>query len=303
MAGVDFHAHYFSASFFRALAEKSPLPGTVASRLAAVAKTTGIELPPEEDTAHLARWMAELDRHALEHVCLFASAPEEIPAVCAAAERSAGRISAFALVDPRAEGAAAKVRALLEAGKIRGVLVFPALHHFDVGGEVARPLLQALADHRAVLYVHCGLLVVKLRDLLGLPRTQDLAFANPLSVVPAANAFPAVRFVIPHFGAGFFRETLMAGAQSENVLVDTSSSNSWMSTHVPRLDLAAVFEAALRVFGPDRILFGTDSGTFPAGWRADRMKEQRAALVALKVGPGERERIFGQNARAILGLR
>ena len=73
--------------------------------------------------------------------------------------------------------------------------------------------------------------------------------------------------------------------------------------HLPRLDLAAVFEAALSVFGPDRILFGTDSGTFPAGWRADRMKDQRAALVALKTGPGEREKIFGGNARAILGLR
>jgi len=160
MSGIDFHAHFFSATYFRALAEKSPLPGSVEARLAAVAKKTGIELPPEDDAAHLARWMAELDKNAIEHVCLFASAPEEIPVVCAAAERSAGRISAFALVDPRAEGAAAKVRALLEARKIRGALVFPALHHFDVGGEAARPLLQALADHRAVLYVHCGMLVV-----------------------------------------------------------------------------------------------------------------------------------------------
>jgi len=303
MAGIDFHSHFFSASFFRALAEKSPLPGTVETRLAQVAARAGLELPPDDDTAHLARWMAELDRHAVEHLCTFASAPEEIPAVCAAAERSGGRISAFALVDPRAEGAAARVRALLEAGRVRGALVFPALHHFDVGRAEARPLLQALSDHRAVLFVHCGMLVVKLRDLLGLPRTQDLAYASPLSLIPAANAFPAVRFVIPHFGAGFFRETLIAGAQCQNILVDTSSSNSWMSMHVPKLDLAAVFEATLAVFGPDRILFGTDSGTFPAGWRADRMKEQRAALVAIKTGPGEREKIFGGNARAILGLR
>lgn len=302
MSGIDFHSHFFSASFFRALAEKSPLPGTVETRLEMVARTAGIDLPADDD-AHLARWIADLDRHAVEHLCTFASAPEEIPAVCAAAERSGGRLSAFAVVDPRAEGAAGKIRALLEAGKIRGALVFPALNHFEVGGEEARPLLQALSDHRAVLFVHCGMLVVKLRDLLGLPRTQDLAYANPLSVIPAANAFPAVRFVIPHFGAGFLRETLMAGGQSENILVDTSSSNSWVTTHVPKLDLGSVFQAALAVFGADRILFGTDSGTFPAGWRADRMKEQRAALVAIKVSPGDREKIFGGNARTILGLR
>jgi predicted TIM-barrel fold metal-dependent hydrolase len=302
MASVDFHSHYFSAAFFRALAAKSPVEGTVESRLAEVARKTGIEIPPSDDTAHLARWLAELETHDVEHLCTFASAPEEIPTVCAAAERSGGRLSAFALVDPRAEGAADRIRVLLEGKKIRGALVFPALHHFQVGGDVARPLLRALADHRAILFVHCGMLVVKLRDLLGLPRTQDLAFASPLSVVPAANAFPSIRFVIPHFGAGFFRETLMAGAQCDNVFVDTSSSNSWMATHVPRLDLETVFGHALEVFGPSRILFGTDSGTFPAGWRADRLKEQRAALVALAIGAGERERIFGGNAREILGL-
>lgn len=303
MSGIDFHSHFFSATFFRALAEKSPLPGTVETRLSALAKKTGIDLPPADDAAHLARWIAELDRHEVEHLCTFASAPEEIPVVCEAAARSNGRISAFALVDPRVEGAAAKIRGLLEAGRIRGALVFPALHHFHVGGDAARPLLEALSEHRAVLFVHCGMLVVKLRDLLRLPRTQDLSYASPLSVIPAANAFPAVRFVIPHFGAGFFRETLMAGAQGDNVFVDTSSSNSWMAMHVPRLDLPSVFEQTLSVFGPERVLFGTDSGTFPAGWRADRQQEQRAALVALKVGPGEREKVFGGNARALLGLR
>ncbi len=302
MGVVDFHSHFFSATFFRALAERSPLPGDPASRLAAVAGKAGIELPSDDTAAHLARWIGELDRHGVEHLCTFASAPEEIPAVCEAAALSQGRLSAFALVDPRAEGAAAKVRELLERKRIRGVLVFPAMHHFLVGGPEARPLLGALADHGAVIFVHCGLLVVKLRDLLGLPRPQDLAYADPLSLIPAANAFPGVRFVIPHFGAGFFRETLMAGAQCANVFVDTSSSNSWMATQVPRLDLAGVFERTLEVFGPERILFGTDSNTFPAGWRADRLQEQRAALVSIRASASDRERILGGNARKLLGL-
>jgi predicted TIM-barrel fold metal-dependent hydrolase len=163
-------------------------------------------------------------------------------------------------------------------------------------------LLEALSDHGAVLFVHCGLLVVKLRDLLGLPRPQDLAFASPLSVIPAANAFPRVRFVIPHFGAGFFRETLMAGAQCGNVFVDTSSSNSWTATQSPAPTLAEVFERALEVFGPERILFGTDSNTFPAGWRADRWKEQQDALDAANASGTDREKIFRGNAARLLAL-
>ncbi len=222
--------------------------------------------------------------------------------MCEAAARSKGRLSAFALIDPRTPGASEKVRGMLEAKKIRGVLVFPAMHHFWIGGAEARPLLEALSEHGAVLFVHCGLLVVKLRDLLDLPRPQDLAFANPLSVIPAANAFPRVRFVIPHFGAGFFRETLMAGGQCSNVFVDTSSSNSWIATQSPTPTLAEVFERALEVFGPERVLFGTDSNTFPSGWRADRWREQQDALAAAHASGSDREKVFGGNARRLLAL-
>ena len=302
MSLIDFHSHFFSAPFFRALAERSPLPGDPASRLAAVSKKTGIELPGDDVAAHLARWTAELDRHGVDHLCTFASDPAEIPAVCEAAALSKGRLSAFAVVDPKVAGAPEKIRGLLEAKKIRGVLVFPAMHHYRIGDPEVRPLLEVLAAHKAVIFVHCGLLVVKLRDLLGLPRVQDVAFADPLSVVPAANAFPQVSFVIPHFGAGMFRETLMAGAMCGNVHVDTSSSNSWTSTQSPPPTLAEVFERTLEVFGPERILFGTDSNTFPRGWRADRLADQQEALAAANASDSDREKIFGGNARRLLLL-
>jgi len=302
MRTVDFHSHFFSAPFFRALAERSPLPGDVDARLAAVAKKTGIELPSAGLSARLARWIAELDRQEVEHLCTFASDPAEIPTVCEAAAMSKGRLSAFAVVDPKVAGAAEKMRGLLEAKRIRGVLLFPAMHGYRVCDAEARPLLDAVAAHDGIVFVHCGVLIVKLRDLLGLPRPMDLAYADPLFVIPAANAFPRARFVIPHFGAGMFRETLMAGSMCGNVFVDTSSSNTWTATQTPPPSLAEVFERALGVFGPERILFGTDSNTFPAGWRADRLAEQREALGAALASEADREKIFGGNARRLLLL-
>jgi len=299
---VDFHSHFFSAPFFRALAERSPLPGDVDARLAAVAKKTGIELPSADLSAHLARWIAELDRQEVEHLCTFASDPAEIPAVCEAAAMSKGRLSAFAVVDPKVAGAAERIRGLLEAKKIRGVLLFPAMHGYRVCDAEARPLLDAVAAHDGIVFVHCGVLIVKLRDLLGLPRPMDLAYADPLFVIPAANAFPRARFVIPHFGAGMFRETLMAGSMCGNVFVDTSSSNTWTATQTPPPTLAEVFERALSVFGPERILFGTDSNVFPAGWRTDRFAEQREALGAALASEEDREKVFGGNARRLLLL-
>lgn len=302
MRVIDAHSHFFSRVYFETLAAQSPLPGTVAQRLDDLSKRAAVEIPPAPVAKHLARWIAEMDRANVEHLCTFASVAQELPTVVEAAALSNGRLSAFALVDPRVEGAAERIRGLLEQGKIRGALVFPALHHYRIDGPEAAGLLRVLDAQRALLYVHCGLLVVKLRDLLGIPRTQDLRFADPLHVIPAANAHPALTFVIPHFGAGFFRETLFAGAQCPNVYVDTSSSNSWTSTQAPALGLEDVFARALDVFGSRRLLFGTDSNVFPAGWRRDRLTEQHTLLDDLGVSVPDQELVFHGNIRRVLRL-
>jgi uncharacterized protein len=302
MRVIDAHSHFFSRTYFETLAAQSPLPGTVAHRLDDLARLEGLEIPSPDPEAHLARWVAELDRSHVEHLCTFASVGQELPTVVEAAALSGGRLSAFALVDPRVGGIADHVNELLEQGKLRGALLFPALHHYHVDGPEAAGLLRVLAAHRALLFVHCGLLVVRLRDLLEIPRTQDVRYADPLDLIPAANAHPGLTFVVPHFGAGFFRETLMAGTQCANVLVDTSSSNSWTSTQAPVVTLRDVFARALDVFGASRVLFGTDSNVFPAGWRRDRLAQQRDVLDELGLGTQEQEQIFHGNARRVLRL-
>ena len=297
----DFHAHFFARPFFEALAAQSPLEGSPEEKLAGVCAKTGIELPSEDLGAHTARWLAELDRHGVARMAAFASLPEEAPAVAEAAREAEGRLVPFSLVNPLLEDAPAKVERLISELGFRGVLMFPAMHHYAIDGPEARAVFEVLARHSAPAFVHCGLLVVKLRDLLGLPRVQDIQFANPLSLIPAANAHPAVPFVIPHFGAGLFREALLAGAQCENVYVDTSSTNSWRRTQPGAPDLAQVFERALEVFGAERVLFGTDSNVFPAGWRAERLAEQREAMGALDVSEEDQAAIFGGNAARLIG--
>ncbi len=300
MRVIDFHSHFFSRPFFDALAAASPRPGSIEEKLAAVSNATGIELPSPDLATHLARWVADLDAKGVEHLVTFASLPEEVPAVAEAAATSGGRITAMALVNPSVEGSPERVAGLLEKG-FRGILTFPAMHHFHPAGGELRAVLGVLAERKAICYVHCGLLVVKLRDLLGLPRPYDLSYSNPLGVIPVANAFPDVTFVIPHFGAGFFRETLMVGAQCSNVVVDTSSTNSWVTTQPAPLTLRDVFARTLAVFGPERVLFGTDSNVFPAGWRAERLDEQREILGGLELASADQELIFSGNAERLLG--
>jgi uncharacterized protein len=298
---IDFHSHLFSWPFFEALAKLSPLAGSVDDKLAAAAAKAKLELPDRELRNHLARWTAEWDRNDVAHAVSFASLPEEAPALAEAARLANGRITPFALVNPLADGAAAKVRTLFGQG-FRGILLFPAMHKFDLAGAEAAAVFEAVDEANAIAVVHCGLLQVKLRDLLAIPRPYDLRFADPLHLVPAANRFRKARFVIPHFGAGMLRETLMLGSQCENVFVDSSSSNSWLATQESGLDLAAVFTRALGVFGRERVLFGTDSSTLPRGWRNDLLAAQRAALARAGVDAATQDAIFDGNARRLLGL-
>ncbi|HZL99259.1 MAG TPA: amidohydrolase family protein, partial [Planctomycetota bacterium] len=297
----DAHTHFFSRPFFRALAGMSALGEEPEALIARVAAQAKLQLPDENVAVHRDRWLAEMERHGVARMVSFASVPAEAETVAEAARGSGGRLIPYTLVNPKDEKAPGFAEKALGSLGMRGLLTFPAMHHFRPNDACMQPILELARKHKAPVIVHCGLLRVKLRDLLGVPRPYDLAYANPLDIIPAANRFRDLTFVVPHFGAGFLRETLMLGMQCENVCVDTSSSNDWMATHPStagesgHLTLATVFRRALDVFGAERILFGTDSSTFPRGWRADIKDAQLAALEAAGAKGAALDAIMGGN--------
>lgn len=298
---IDFHTHFFSRAYFEALAQLSPQPGPNADKIARAARELAIEVPPASHDDHLRRWLKEMERYGVQHMVSFASVPGEAEILAECMPRAAGRISAMAVLDPRAKGAAARTRELLDCG-FSGLLLFPAMHRFRLDGPELSAVLDVLDQDGAVAIVHCGMLQIRVRDHFGIPRDYDPSLANPLHLIPAADRHPRTNFVIPHFGAGMFRETLMAGTHCPNVYVDTSSSNSWTSTQEASLRLADVFERALGVFGSQRVLFGTDSSVFPRGWRNDVLVAQREALGACGLDARAKGHILHANAAQLLRL-
>ncbi len=117
---------------------------------------------------------------------------------------------------------------------------------------------------------------------------------NPLDLIPVALDHPDLPILIPHFGAGFLRETLMAADLCPNILLDTSSSNGWIR-YFPSLTLDQVFERAFRVAGAARILFGSDSSYFPRGWNSQIFEAQKDCLERLQVSEADQEKIIGGN--------
>jgi predicted TIM-barrel fold metal-dependent hydrolase len=278
----DAHCHFFSTPFFAALGGDP-----------ALAK---LEWDPPGTAESLAdRWVAELDRHRVTRAAVVASVPGDAASVAAAVARHPSRFVGFFMVDPTQPGAAAHAWQSIDRDGMHAICLFPAMHRFSIHDERVRGIFDMAASKPGtVVFVHCGVLSVGVRKKLGLPSPFDIRFGNPLDLHAVALAYPQVPIIIPHFGAGLFREALMVGDLCPNVLFDTSSSNTWIR-YQAGLTLGGAFRQALAVLGPDRLLFGSDSSFFPRGWVRDVHEQQSAALDELRVSAEVREKVFGGN--------
>ena len=235
----------------------------------------------------------------MKRAALIASVPGDEASVAAAVRAFPERFYGYFMVDPTAAGAAERIQTALAGGSLHCICLFPAMHRYSIQDERVRPILESAAHAGAAIFVHCGVLTVGVRAKLGLPPPFDMRFSNPIDLHPVALAFPKLRFVVPHFGAGYFREALMLCDLCPNVYLDTSSSNSWMR-YQPDLDLAGVFRRALDVVGPRRLLFGSDSSFFPRGWHAAVFEAQVQALQQIGISQADAQQIFGGNLESFL---
>jgi predicted TIM-barrel fold metal-dependent hydrolase len=280
----DAHIHFFSPGFFAALGATKD----------AVAKI-GFDDPVSTE-ALADRWVAELDTHGVARAALMASLPGDADSVAIAVLRHPSRFVGFFMVDPCRDDAVTYATRALDEG-LRTMCLFPAMHRYSLYDDKLAKIFE-LAESRqadgAAMFVHCGVLSVGVRKKLGLPSAFDIAFGNPAHLHALALKFPTVPLIVPHFGAGLLREALMLADLCPNVYLDTSSSNSWIK-YTPGLTLEQVFQTALNVVGPDRLLFGSDSSFFPRGWNRAVYDGQKASLEKIGAPAEVQEKIFGGN--------
>ena len=288
----DAHVHFFSPPFFQALADQSGVND--------VGEALGWDIP-ESDEYLADRWVVELNHNGVDSAVLVASVPGDVESVAFAAGRHPDRFHSIVMVNPLLPGVDMRCSAALASGEVHGIFLFPAMHRYSMRDTRVHSLLSIVAGYSgAVAYVHCGMLSLGFRRKLGLPAPYDMQFSNPVDLHAVALAFPALPIVIPHFGAGYFREALMLADMCPNILLDTSSSNRWMRCEPWAIDLAGVFRKALDVLGPKRLLFGTDSSWFPRGWVGGLFDAQVEALANIGIAAGDARDIFGGNLRALL---
>lgn len=300
----DAHCHFFSRKLFEVLISQSPRLSQEPEALAQVAALTGWVMPPADPAELGGVWVAELDRGSVASALLIASVPGDEESVAAAVAAHPDRLAGAFMFDPTKPDADARVRRAFDELKLKVACLFPAMHHYSVAeSEGARAVVAAASERPGTaVFVHCGALSVGIRKKLGLKSPFDMRHSNPLDIYRLAAEFPSAKFIVPHFGAGMFREAMMLADLCPNVFLDTSSSNKWMSYEVAPVDLPTVFKRALAVVGHERLLFGTDSSFFPRGWHEAIFQAQTAALADIGVSQEQAQAILGGNLRRLLAL-
>ena len=140
-------------------------------------------------------------------------------------------------------------------------------------------------------------------DLLVRPRELPAALET-------ARAHPDVAFVIDHLAKPAIRSgeiepwlSLMRPfGELDNVACKVSglvTEADWQSWQVT--DLQPFVDAAIEIFGPDRLMFGSDWPVCLLAATYDGVLEAARSTTA-SLSPGERDQVFGETARRVYGL-
>ncbi|MBS3079869.1 amidohydrolase family protein [Candidatus Pacearchaeota archaeon] len=280
---IDGHAHMITASIMKALSVDENTK-----------KRLQHEWTDNSIDKHKETWIEAMDKWNIEKTVFMANSSlnKEFTDFINTSERFIG----CAKVNPEESDAVLHLEKEYENG-MRGVKIYATGDGCDVGAKECYPVYEFCARKKLPIIIHFGVTI---------GHKSNLFEGNPLRLSSPLKEFPDVNFIIAHFGAGFFRETLMLKYKQDNLYVDTSGTNNWTDYQDSFLTLKDVFKKSIEIFSSEGIIFGTDTRIFPHGYREHILKQQRGILDELKTEMNlselDIENIMYNNAKRVFRL-
>ena len=296
----DAHVHFYSNAFFKFLVKQKPNRADINTELRNIASKGHIEIPGENPALLAKRWIDIIDKWKLERLMLFGSIPGDEESIVNAAKMFPARFSGMFTIDPNSNLLMENATKRIQEDRLKGVLLYPSFYQINVNDEWLYPLYNLIQECGGIIFVHFGKLIMHPREYAGIPIITNDEFANPKDLIPIAKKFTGIKFIIPSFGSGMFKETLEVGKECPNVYVDTAGSNSWIAEHPTKPDLRHVFQKFLEVYTSKRILFGSASGFLPRGYRYDIVDNQLKLVQEMRIPIADIKKIFYENMAGLV---
>ena len=213
-----------------------------------------------------------VERFAAHSVALTPHNVESINRFILEAQRQAPeRIVPFAAIHPDMPDMQATVDGIVAQG-FRGVKIHPDMQRFRVDDPGVAPMMEALSG-RLPLLIHCG--------------DSRYDYDGPQRILNLRRRFPRLQIICAHFGGWSEWDSAAELLPGNGLIVDTSSSlYRWSGKKAAE---------AVRRFGPENVLFGTD---YPM-WNP---REEIQRFMQLDLTDCEREDILWNNAARLFEL-
>lgn len=239
------------------------------------------------------KWIEELDRKGIEKIVWVTGGGND--RLARIIKMAPDRFIGYAHHNLFAEDAALELEKTVIKLGLKGYKILAPILDKLIIDKSAYPVWEVCVKYNLPVLIHFGIMGAS----GGIAYNENI---NPAILESVAKDFPELNFIIPHFGCGYLKELLFLGWVCENIYVDTSGSNQWMRWMPYPVNLESSFEKFYKTFGPERILFGTDSSYFPRGYAIDYLKEQNRIVRFLNIPENEVQMIFGGNIAKLLNI-
>ena len=180
-----------------------------------------------------------------------------------------------------------ELRELLEAGRIRGLKLYPGYESFYPHDRELHPVYELAGEFDVPVMIHSG-------DTF--TRTAKVKFAHPLEIDEAAVDFRGVTFLMCHVGSPWFADAMEVIYKNENVVADISGLT--LGEFAPRFErfaLTKLGELIAFINDPTKLLFGTD-------WPIADTASYLRFVDKLELEPEEKEGLLWRNAARVFKL-
>lgn len=251
---------------------------------------------PEQPVSLAERYAAlraQMDAHGIARALVltsyFVSADRPAPEEVLDAVEGDPRIGVVAGVPwPLLEsGELGGLRALLAAGRLRGLKLYPGYEPYALRDPRLRPVYEMAAEHGVPVMIHTG-------DTYA--ARARVRYAHPLEADEVAVDHRDTRFVLCHLGNPWFMDAAEVIYKNPNVYGDVSGLT--LGEFEPRFERLArgrVNDAVAYVNDPDKLLFGTD-------WPISDVGSYLRFAASLEVTDEEREGLMWRNAVRLFRL-
>lgn len=147
------------------------------------------------------------------------------------------------------------------------IKLHPSLQCFPIDSEIAFPVFEKARELKVPVHVHA---------------CSDI-FNTPAQVAIAAELYPDVTILMAHMG--------FPALNDQSILVAKLRPNIMLETSVQFIP--ALIKEAVRVIGPERVVFGSDMPYIP-------LEAGLAVIEAAGLAKTEKEWVLGKSIQAIL---